>query len=193
MSVACHSLPGCLLAQPIVQFGEARSAAHVLFGYAMNVDVVGIKVVVRVNKPHFGANFSAVLKGDDADLADAAHARICGFEINGNEAHGLQPYKPNVLLQHPVHASGDRKNGEVLRKSHKKKFQCGGHHRSSGSKISGYWQAITNARGAKSSVYPRREKADHYDWQSEPRPKKEPAGNCRTDPKRNDRDYQESP
>lgn len=50
-----------------------------LLGDAVNRDIVRVKVVARVNEPHVRANLTAILKSDDANLANAAHPRVRGL------------------------------------------------------------------------------------------------------------------
>jgi hypothetical protein len=63
----------------MVQFAEAGCAPHLFLGNAVNGDIVRVEVIARVNEPHFGINFLTVLERDNANLANATHARICGF------------------------------------------------------------------------------------------------------------------
>jgi hypothetical protein len=70
-----------------VQITERWGALNVLFGDAMNSDIVGIKVVTRVNEPHIGVHFMPILKCHDANLANAAHSRIGGLKVDRNKMH----------------------------------------------------------------------------------------------------------
>jgi hypothetical protein len=73
MGVAGDNFSGRLLAEPAVQIIEARRAANLICGYAMHGHTIRIKIVLRIDQQHFGRNFLAVLKGNDANLAYAAH------------------------------------------------------------------------------------------------------------------------
>lgn len=85
--MARDNLTGRLLTKPGVQIAEARSASNVIFCYAVNGDIVGVKVVAWVNKPHFRANFATIFKRDNANLAYAAHARISSLKVNCDKSH----------------------------------------------------------------------------------------------------------
>jgi hypothetical protein len=85
-----------------MQITETRSTANVSVSYAVNCDVVGVKVVARINEPNVSANFTTILKSHNADLAYAAHPRIGRFKVNSDEAHSMPLVKLNCLLPEPV-------------------------------------------------------------------------------------------
>ena len=60
----------------------SHRASHLIFGDAVNSDIVGVEIVLRVDKANLRIDLFSVLKGHNADLADATHPRIGCFKID---------------------------------------------------------------------------------------------------------------